>query len=144
MNYFSLSLKKGIFPEKMKIAKVSPIFKKGDKSILSNYSPISILPCISKILEHIMYNRLYTYLAEKNILFNKQFGFRADHSTEHALLELIDQISDSFNDKSYFLGIFIVLSKAFGTVDHKILLKKLQHCEIKGKNLSWFENYRKG
>ena len=91
-----------------------------------------------------MYNRLYTYLAENNILFNKQFGFRAGHSTEHALLELIDQISDSFNDKSYFLGIFIDLSKAFDTVDHKILLKKLQHYGIKGKNLSWFESYLTG
>ena len=68
-----------------------------------------------------MYNRLYTYLAENNILFNKQFGFRAGHSTEHVLLELIDQISDSFNDKSCFLGIFIELSKVFDTVDHKIL-----------------------
>ena len=77
MNIFSLSLKKGIFPEKMKIAKVSPIFKKGDKSILSNYRPISVLPCFSKILERIMYNRLYIYLAENNILFNKQFGFRS-------------------------------------------------------------------
>ena len=144
MNIFSLSLKKGIFPEKMKIAKVSPIFKKGDKSILSNYRPISVLPCFSKILERIMYNRLYAYLAENNILFNKQFGFRAGHSTEHALLELIDQISDSFNDKSYFLGIFIDLSKAFDTVDHKILLKKLQHYGIKGKNLSWFESYLTG
>ena len=75
MNIFSLSLKKGIFPEKMKIAKVSPIFKKGDKSILSNYRPISVLPCFSKILERIMFNRLYIYLAENNILFNKQFGF---------------------------------------------------------------------
>ena len=61
----------------------------------------------SKILERIMYNRLDTYLGENNILFNKQFGFRAGHSTEHALLELIDQVSDSFNDKSYLLGIFI-------------------------------------
>ena len=71
----------------MKIAKVSPIFKKSEKSILSKYRPISVLPCFSKILERIMYNRLYTYLAENNILFNKQFGFRAGHSTEHVLLE---------------------------------------------------------
>ena len=73
--------------------------------------------------------------SRNNILFNKQFVFRADHSTEHALLELIDQISDSLNNKSYFLRIFINLSKAFDSVDHKILLKKLQHYGIKGKNL---------
>ena len=141
MNIFSLSLKKGIFPEKMKISKVRPIFKEGDKSILSNYRPISVLSCFSKILERIMYNRLYTYLAESNILFNKQFSFRAGHSTKHALLELIDQISDSFNDKSCFLGIFIDLLKTFDTMGHKILLKKLQHYGIKEKNLSWFESY---
>ena len=74
-----------------------------------------------------MYNRLNAYLADNNILFNKQFGCRAGHSTDHPPLELIDQISDSFNDKSYFLGIFIDLLKAFGTVDHKFLLKKLLH-----------------
>ena len=91
-----------------------------------------------------MYNRLCTYLAENNILFNKQFILRVGHSTEHALLELIDQMSDSFNDKSYFLGIFIDLSKVFDTVDHKILLRKLQHYGIKGKNLSWFESYLTG
>ena len=128
MNVFqSILLKTGIFTEKIKIAKVSSIFKKGDKSILSNYSPISALPFFPKILERVIYNRRYTYLADNKILFNKQFGFKASHSTGYALLDLIDQVSDSLNDKSYFVGIFIDLSKAFDTVDHKILLKKLQH-----------------
>ena len=128
MNVFqSISLKTGIFTEKIKIAKISSIFKKGDKSILSNYSPISALPFFPKILERVIYNRRYTYLADNKILFNKQFGFKAGHSTGYALLDLIDQVSDSLNDKSYFVGIFIDLSKAFDTVDHKILLKKLQH-----------------
>ena len=128
MNVFqSILLKTGIFTEKIKSAKVSSIFKKGDKSILSNYSPISALPFFPKILERVIYNRRYTYLADNKILFNKQFGFKAGHSTGYALLDLIDQVSDSLNDKSYFVGIFIDLSKAFDTVDHKILLKKLQH-----------------
>ena len=128
MNVFqSILLKTGIFTEKIKIAKVSSIFKKGDKSILSNYSPISALPFFPKILERVIYNRRYTYLADNKILFNKQFGFKAGHSTGYALLDLIDQVSDSLNDKSYFVGIFIDLSKAFDTVDCKILLKKLQH-----------------
>ena len=88
-----------------------------------------------------MYNRLNTYLADNNILFIKQLGFTAGHSTEHALLELIDQISDSLIDKLYFLGIFIDLSKAFDIVDHEILLKKLQHYEIKGKNWIYFNEF---
>ena len=121
--------------------KIPKKVKKSDKLILSNYIPVSVLPCFSKILESIMYNRLYAYLASNNILFNKQFGFRAGHSAEHALLELIDQISDSFKDLSYFLGVFIDLLKAFDTVAHKLLLKKLLHYGIKGKNLSWFESY---
>ena len=74
-------------------------------------------------------------------MFIKQFGFRAGHSTEHALLELVDQISNIFNDKNYLLGIFIDLSKAFDTADHKILIQKLEHNGINGKNLSWFKKY---
>ena len=77
MNIFSHSLSTGIFPDKMKITKVSPIFKTGKKSIASNYRPISALPCFSNILERIMYNRLYSYLTENNILFNKNSDFGA-------------------------------------------------------------------
>ena len=84
-----------------------------------------------------MYNRLYSYLTENNILFNKKFGFWAGHS--YALLELVDQISNIFNEKNYLLGISIDVSKAFHTVDHKILIQKLKH-GINGKNLSWFMN----
>ena len=92
------------------------------------------------MLERIMYNRLYSYLTENNILFHKQYGSRAGHSTEHALLELVDQISNTFNDKNYLLGILIDLSKAFDTVDHKIFIQKLKHYRINGKNLSLFKN----
>ena len=88
-----------------------------------------------------MYNRLYSYLTLNNILFNKKLGFWAGHSTEHALLELVDQISNTFNDKNYLLGILIDLSKAFDNVDHKILIQKLEHYQRNRKNLSWFKNY---
>ena len=141
MNILNLSLNPGLFPDSMKVTKVTPIFKKGEKSGISNYRPISVLPCFSKILKRIMYNRLYDYFSTNSILFNEQFGFQAGHSTEHALLELIDQICDSFNDKNYFLGTFIDLSKAFDAVDHSILVKKLEHYGIKGRSLSWFQNY---
>ena len=113
MHVFNQSLKYGVFPEKMKIARVTPIFKTGEKYSISNYRPISVLPCFSKILEKIMYNRLYSYLTENNLLYEKQFGFRAGHSTEHALADLVDQICESFNNNKYLLGIFIDLSKPF-------------------------------
>ena len=141
MHVLKISVKRGVFPEKMKIAKVTPIFKTGKKELLTNYRPISVLPCFSKILERIMYNQLYTYLDQNNILYKKQFGFRAGHSTDHALTELVDNVCRSFNENKYTLGVFIDLSKAFDTVDHTILLKKLKLYGIKGNNLKWFESY---
>ena len=122
MRIFNLSLSRGIFPDKLKIGKVSPIFKNGEKDHLTNYRPISVLPCFSKVLERIMYDRLYSYLTENKILFKKQFGFRSGHSTDHAFLELIDQICECFDEKKYFLGLFVDLSIAFDTENHKILI----------------------
>ena len=140
MCIFNLSLSTGIFPDKLKIAKVSPIFKNGEKDLLTNYQPISVLPCFSKILERIMYERLYSYLTEK-ILFKKPFGFRSSHSTDHALLELIDQICKCFDEKKYFLGIFVDLSKFFDTINLNILINKLENYGMCGKNLLWFKSY---
>ena len=137
---FNLSLQQGIFPESLKIAKVSPVYKKDEEFLLKNYRPISVLPCFSK-LERIMYNRLFKYLSENSILYKKQFGFQTSHSTEHAILLLINQLYQSFDESKFTLGIFIDLSKAFDTVDHKILTKKLELYGIKDCNLRWFENY---
>ena len=107
---FSNSLAQGIFPEEMKIARITPIYKGGDKENVVNYRPISVLPCFSKILERIMYNRLYLYLTENNLLCNKQFGFKKGHSTGHAIAQLADQIHEMFNKNIYTLGVFIDLS----------------------------------
>ena len=96
-----LSIEKGIFPDDLKFAKVTPIYKAEDKSNLSNYRPISVLSCFSKILERIMYNRLYQYLTENKILYPKQFGFQTGHSTEHAIVQLVDQILESFQRNKY-------------------------------------------
>ena len=138
---FNWSILEGKFPDQLKIAKVTPVFKTGDKTDPGNYRPISVLSCISKILEKIMYNRLYDYLTKNDILFKKQFGFQKNHSTEHALLELVSEISESFENNKCTLGIFIDLSKAFDTVNHDILISKLRRYGITGTNLDWFENY---
>ena len=138
---FAQSLKSGIVPDKLKIAKVFPIYKSEKKYALSNYRPISVLPCFSKILERIMYNRLYNYLNENEILNDKQLCFRAGHSTEHAILELNDQASNAFDNKNFVLGVFIDLSKAFDTVDHNILLQKLSMHSVKRNNLKWSHSY---
>ena len=91
-----------------------------------------------------MYNRLYDFLIQNNILYKKQFGFQKKYSTEHALLELVNEISDSFENHKYTLGVFIDLSKAFDTVDHNILISKLKQYGVTGTNLNWFENYLAG
>ena len=88
-----------------------------------------------------MYNHLYKYLKQKDILYKKQFGFQQKHSTEHAILQLIDQVNNSFERNQFTLGIFIDLSKAFDTVDHKILISKLKNYGVRGNNLKWFESY---
>ena len=88
-----------------------------------------------------MYNRLFKCLSEKNTLYEKQFGFQPFHNTEHAILLLVNQPCQLFDESKFTLGIFIDLSKAFDTVDHKILTKKLELYGIKGCNLGWFESY---
>ena len=134
---FNLSIETGVFPDKLKIARVSPVYKAGDSSDLTNYKPISFLPCFSKIFERIMYNRLFSYVSQEKILFLKRFGFQFGHSTEHAIIQLANQIHESFENNLNTLGIFIDLSKAFGTVNHSIILKQLEIHDIHGKNREW-------
>ena len=90
-----------------------------------------------------MYNRLYKYLTENNLLYCKQFGFQKGHSPEHAILQLVEQINQSSEKNEFTLGVLVDLSKTFDTIDHQILLKKLEYCGIAGNNLRWFENYLK-
>ena len=103
---FDLSSQTGIFPDTLKIAKVTPEFKTGDLKEISNYRPISVLPCFSKILERIMHNRPHSYLVNEKILYSKQFGFQKGHSTEHAIAQLADQIHELFENDNYTLGVF--------------------------------------
>ena len=125
----------------MKLAKVTPIFKTGDSTESSNYRPISVLPSFSKVLERIIYNGLYSFLIDNDILYEKQIGFQKNTSTEHAILQLAEDITNSFSDGKYTLGVFIDLSKAFNTVDHEILISKLNYYGIRGISRKWLIRY---
>ena len=91
-----------------------------------------------------MYNRLYKYLCEENLLYSKQLGYQKGHSPDHAIVHLVDQIYESFENDNYTLGVFIDLSKAFDTVDNSILLKKLEMYALNTANLAWFASYLNG
>ena len=110
----------------MKIAKVTPIFKANKKELVTNYKPISVLPCLSKIFERIMYNRLYSFYRQNKILNGKQYEFMDHHSTDHELVDLVESIFDLFNPTKHKIGLFANLMKAFYTLDQDILtLKRL-------------------
>ena len=106
---FNKSFLTGIVPSKLKIAKVIPLYKAKDPALFSNYRPISLLPVFSKILERLMYNRLYNFLTEHNILSTNQFGFRKKYSTFLALMDLVDNISKNIDEGNYSIGIFLDL-----------------------------------
>ena len=137
----NLSLLSGIFPQKMKIAKVIPIFKSQEKSQFSNYRPISLLPIFSKILEKLVHNRLYDFCNKFNLITPSQYGFRKNFSTEHAVIEFQNKIIECLKNKTYAVGIFMDLSKAFDSISHEILIKKLYNYGIRGICLKWFESY---
>ena len=105
-----------MFPDELKLAKVVPIFKTGDEQLVQNYRPISVLPFISKIYEKIVANYLIDFLELQDLLYKYQFGFRKSHSTSHAIITLIDRVSQALDTGKYVVGLYLDIRKAFDAV----------------------------
>ncbi len=135
------SIDKGIFPDALKIAKILPIYKSGDRSSITNYRPISLLNTFSKIYEKVILNRLDDFLNKHKILYEGQFGFRKNHSTQLAIISYLDHITAALDKNEHSISLFIDLSKAFDTINHNILLKKLDSYGIRGLANDLIKNY---
>ena len=140
---FNLSVLLGKFPNQCKIAKIRPIFKKGSKLEAINYRPISLLPLISKVFEKCIHKQLQAYVTKHNIIYKLQSGFRSDFSTDTCLSYLHNKILKGFDKGEYTGMILIDLQKAFDTIDHEILLKKLKYIGLANTAISWIESYLK-
>ena len=140
---FNKFITEGIFPEMLKTTKVIPIFKKGDDFIPGNYRPISFLCVFDKLPEKIIYRRLKSFLDKLKILYKYQFGFRTNHYTSLALVDITEYIYKVLDKGNFAFGIYIDLKKAFDTVNHDILIKKLDHYGIRGVAPDWFRSYLK-
>ena len=135
------SFQTGSFPDALKIAKVVPVFKNGDKTLLNNYRPISLLNSFSKIFEKAFLSRLTSYLNKDKLLADEQFGFQKNRSTQQALTSFIDIVTEALDNKNYVIALFLDLSKAFDTIDHNILLKKINNYGIRGQAFAYIKSY---
>ena len=137
-------LRTGIFPKELKISRVKPLFKSGDPLQFNNYRPVSLLPSLSKIFEHVIFDQIMCYLTENSLLSSEQFGFRPGHSTELAALRMVDHIIKQMDNGKLPLCIYIDLSKAFDTLNYDILMSKLEYYGITGKENELLRSYLTG
>jgi hypothetical protein len=137
----NVSLKNSIFPNDLKVGKMSPVFKSGDRKDRSNYRPISVLPVVLKIFEMLVFSQIYGYFMKENMFSDHQSGFRPNHSTESALHKSVMYWYKHMDKGDIGIAVIIDLKKAFDTVDHNILLNKLMRYGIKDNELKWFQSY---
>ena len=138
---FNRSIREGIFPDTLKMAKVIPLHKGDSVLSVANYRPISLLPIFSKIIERLIYDQFIEFINKHNILSELQFGFQKCKSTEHAISSILTQINDAFAEKKSAYCIFLDFAKAFDTVNHEILIEKLKYYGVSGTTLDLFRNY---
>ena len=140
-NIFNNCLSSGLFPDDWKCARVTPLFKQGERTDVNNYRPISVISIIAKVFERIVYDQLYSFLANEEIITNQQSGFRSLHSTVTALLEATDSWALDIDRGNVNAVVFLDLKKAFDTVDHDVLLGKLSLYGIQEYAYDWFKSY---
>jgi hypothetical protein len=138
---FNKSLQEGIFPDNMKLSIVKPLYKGKDKSEIINYRPVCLLPVISKILEKIVNDRVVRFLNKNKVLYEGQYGYRSNRSTTDAILDFTGNIIDGINKGHYVLSLFLDMSKAFDSISHHTLFRKLEFYGIRGNVLLWFKSY---
>ena len=139
---FIQSIAEGSFPKRMKQAEVVFLYKGKDVDTVVNYRPISLLITISKVLEKVIYRRVYSFLETNDVLYQSQYGFHLKHNCEQAIFEFTDKILQAKEKGEHQVSIFLDLSKVFNTLNHKVLLDKLERVGISGLANNWFESYR--
>jgi len=140
-NLFNQSINVGVFPSKLKLARIVPVHKGGNNSSLNNYRPISTLSILSKIFEKLMFGRLQSFISANELICNNQFGFKRGSSTSDAVAEFLNCAYESLDRKGVMISVFLDFSKAFDTVNHGILLLKMNRLGIRGVVNDWFKSY---